>query len=104
MHAAEGGVRISDLKLPDLDSRYLVLTGNDIPGTNTISFLGRSMPIIAKETLSYPGQIILALFAPDYESAELVMREISVTTEPLGETAEPQLPGPNRNTMKIGNT
>ena len=92
MHAAEGGVRISDLKLPDLDSRYLVLTGNDIPGTNTISFLGRSMPIIAKETLSYPGQIILALFAPDYESAELVMREISVTTEPLGETAEPQLP------------
>ena len=92
LHASEGGVRISDLVLPPLDARYLVLTGSDIPGSNEISFLGRTMPIIAKETVSYPGQIVLALFAPDYESASLLMREISVKTEPIEDLAEPDLP------------
>ncbi len=89
LHAKEGSVRISDLKLPELDSRYLVLTGSDLPGNNSINFFGRSMPLIAKETISYPDQIVLALFAPDYESAALTMREISLTTEPLKETPEP---------------
>ena len=89
MHAEEGARRISDLKLPDLDARYLVLTGSDLPGTNSISFLGRTMPLIAKETISYPDQIVLALFAPDYESAELMMREVRLETEPLSEPAEP---------------
>ena len=76
LHAKEGAQRISELNLPEMDSRYLVLTGGDLPGTNSIEFLGRTMPIIAKETVSYPGQIVLALFAPDYESASLLMREI----------------------------
>ena len=89
MHAEEGARRISDLKLPDLDARYLVLTGSDLPGTNSISFLGRTMPLIAKETISYPDQIVLALFAPDYESAELMMREVRLETAPLSEPAEP---------------
>ncbi|MBO8436831.1 MAG: molybdopterin-dependent oxidoreductase [Spirochaetes bacterium] len=88
LHAKEGKTRISDLKLPELDSRYLVLTGSDLPGTNSISFMGRSMPLIAKETISYKDQIVLALFAPDYESAELMMREIQLSTEPLKEQPE----------------
>ena len=74
LRAPEGQCRITDLSIPELDSRYLALTGNDIPGNNTFSFLSGNMPIIAKETLSYPGQIVLALFAPDYESASLMMR------------------------------
>lgn len=83
LHAKEGAQRISELNLPEMDSRYLVLTGGDLPGTNSIEFLGRTMPIIAKETITFPDQIILALFAPDYESAALMMRRIGVSTEPL---------------------
>ena len=90
LHAKKGNERISELKLPNLDSRYLVITGRDLPGNNTIQFFGRSMPLIAKETISFPEQVILALFAPDYESAELMMREIGLTTEALGEEAEEQ--------------
>ena len=89
LHAKEGSVRISELKTPDLDPRYLLLTGSDLPGSNSIEFFGRTMPLIAKESVAYPDQIILALFAPDYESAELMMREISVTTEPLKEAPVP---------------
>ena len=93
LHAEEGNARISELKLPQLDSRYLALTGNDFPGSNSIEFLGRSMPLIAKETISFPDQIVLALFAPDYESATLMLRETSLTTEPIGENeASPSLP------------
>ncbi len=90
LHAEKGNERIADLKLPELDARYIVLTGSDIPGSNTIQFLGRSMPLIAKETISFPQQIVLALFAPDYESAELMMREINLQTESLGDTPEEQ--------------
>ena len=88
LHAKAGKERISELKLPDLDARYLALTGNDLPGSNEIVFMGRSMPLIAKETISYPDQIVLALFAPDYESATLMMREVELTTEPIEEASQ----------------
>ena len=88
LHAKAGNERIAELKLPDLDARYLALTGSDLPGSNTIEFMGRSMPLIAKETISYKDQIVLALFAPDYESATLMMREVSLSTEPIKEAEE----------------
>ena len=88
LHAKAGKECISELKLPDLDARYLALTGNDLPGSNEIVFMGRSMPLIAKETISYPDQIVLALFAPDYESATLMMREVELTTEPIEEASQ----------------
>ena len=50
------------------------------------------MPIIAKETLSYPGQIVLALFAPDYESASLMMRNIKLETEHLEDAVPGDVP------------
>ena len=76
LRAEEGNRRITGLSIPELDSRYLALTGNDIPN-GIFSFLSGSMPIIAKENISCPGQIVLALFAPDYESASLMMRNSS---------------------------
>ena len=88
LHAKAGAERISELKLPDLDARYLALTGSDLPGSNEIEFFGRTMPLIAKETISFQDQIVMALFAPDYESAMLMMREIELKTEPLEETPE----------------
>ena len=92
LRAPEGQCRITDLSIPELDSRYLALTGNDIPGNNTFSFLSGNMPIIAKETLSYPGQIVLALFAPDYESASLMMRNIKLETEHLEDAVPVDVP------------
>ena len=88
LHAKAGKECISELKLPDLDAKYLALTGNDLPGSNEIVFMGRSMPLIAKETISYPDQIVLALCAPDYESATLMMREVELTTEPIEEASQ----------------
>ena len=61
LHAKAGAERISELKLPDLDARYLALTGSDLPGSNEIEFFGRTMPLIAKETISFQDQILLVL-------------------------------------------
>ena len=90
LRAEEGNRRITGLSIPELDSRYLALTGNDIPN-GIFSFLSGSMPIIAKENISCPGQIVLALFAPDYESASLMMRNVKLETEEA-EEAEITLP------------
>ena len=94
LHAPKGNERIASLTLPEMDSRFLALTGSDLPGNNSIEFLGRTMPLIAKENISYPEQIVLALFAPDYESAVLMMREVSLATEAITEPSDP-LPLPD---------
>ncbi len=80
LHAKEGGLRITKVKSPELDSRYLLLQGSDMPGDDTISVFSSSRPIIAKELVSYPGQAMLAVFAPDYESAVRLSNEIDIET------------------------
>ena len=94
LHAKEGGVKISKIDAPELDPRFLMLTGSEMPGDNTLTLFSNTRPIIADSIISYPGQTVLALFAPDYESAVLMSREISVETEPLEEDPESSLPYP----------
>ena len=37
LHAAKGGVRISKIDAPEMDPRFLMLAGSDIPGDNTLT-------------------------------------------------------------------
>ena len=81
IHAPEGGVRISGINAPEMDSRFLFLTGNDMPGDDSFSIFSSSFPLIAKGRISYLGQVVAALFAPDYESAVLMSNEVRIETE-----------------------
>ena len=103
LRAEEGNRRITGLSIPELDSRYLALTGNDIPN-GIFSFLSGSMPIIAKENISCPGQIVLALFAPDYESASLMMRNVKLETEETEEAEEAEITLPDSLEYSWGET
>ena len=78
LHAAKGGVRISKIDAPEMDPRFLMLAGSDIPGDNTLTLFSNARPIIADGDIAYPGQAVLALFASDYESALLMSKEIKV--------------------------
>ena len=81
IHAPQGGVRIIRINAPEMDSRFLFLTGNDMPGDDSFSIFSSSFPILAKEKVAYHGQVAAALFAPDYESALLMASDIGIETE-----------------------
>ena len=69
---------------PELDSRFLIICANDIPGSQSINVFGDYVKIFASNTIEYRGQPMFALFGPDAETVEVKAREIEV---------EYQLPG-----------
>lgn len=81
IRAEEEALHVKEIKKPETDSRYLFLTASDLPGSNTIHILDRPFPLMASERSAFPGEIIMALFAPDYESAEIMRRELKIETE-----------------------
>ena len=94
LHAKEGGVKITNIDAPELDPRFMLLTGSDMPGDNTLTLFSNTRPIITDSIISYPRQAVAALFAPDYESALLMADEIKIETEPLEEEPQQSLPYP----------
>ena len=81
IRAEEEALHVKEIKKPETDSRYLFLTASDLPGSNTIHILDRPFPLMASERSAFSGEIIMALFAPDYESAEIMRRELKIETE-----------------------
>ena len=77
------GVKLTGFDIPQLDQRFLVITGKDISPKCQLSMFGGSMPLLAINKIDYVGQPLLALFGPDTESVELLIEKISVKTEPL---------------------
>ncbi len=84
MRSKVAGVKLKGFKLPSFDQRFLILTAEDI-ADNSISLLGGTMPILADKEITYIGQPVLAVFGPDFESVELLIRQIEIETEPFGE-------------------
>lgn len=80
------GVKLKGFDLPEFDSNYFVLSSKEIPGKNKIRFGNKEIPLLASDYVSYVGQPILALFAPDYEKAELALEKI----KPIYENVEQQ--------------
>lgn len=88
LRATESDVRLDGFELPQLDTRFLVITAKDIPGENAINIMGTKVPLLAESYISYVGQPLLVLFGPDYESTELALEKIKVITVPFGENEE----------------
>ena len=72
------GKKIKDIRLPELDQKYFILTPDALEGENTLDFAGSVMPVMAKDEILYEEEPILAVIAPDFESAEIVRRAIEV--------------------------
>ena len=81
VRASEGGLDLKEIRKPETDSRYLFLTAEDLLGANSIRIGESRIPLMASGKTAFPGDIIMAIFAPDYESAEIMKREISIETE-----------------------
>ena len=81
-------VKLLGFELPGLDSRFLFIKAEDIPGENSIDIFGSKIPLLAKDYIDYVGQPLLVLFGPDYESTELALEKVSVITTPIEEGEE----------------
>ena len=90
MKSKVAGVRLKGFKIPSFDQRFLVITSEDI-SDNSISLFGSTMPILADSEITYIGQPLLAVFGPEFESVELLMRQIEVETEPYDENDKEKL-------------
>ncbi|MBQ0070277.1 MAG: hypothetical protein KBS81_00220, partial [Spirochaetales bacterium] len=78
LYAQEGNLKLDGFELPELDSRFFVLTAKDIPGENAVRIMGAEVPLLADEYIDYAGQPLLVLFGPDYETTELALEKIKV--------------------------
>ena len=70
--------RIAEIKLPAQDPRFLVITGKDFAGSNSLNFFGTTAPLLAEDRILYKNQPVLVMFAPDYESAAIKLREVEL--------------------------
>ena len=82
LRSSEGDVKLDGFEIPELDSRYLVIKADDIPGANEIRIFDTVMPLLASDYIAYKGQPLLVLFGPDYETTELALEKIKVKTSP----------------------
>ena len=84
----EAGCEIRNVVMPELDQKYTAITADDIPGNNDIDIFGTRIPLLAKDELHFKGEAIMALFGPDYESAEILKRQIIIETGEIREKHE----------------
>lgn len=91
-HAPQREVTLSDIRLPELDSKFYILTKEGIPGENEMDFLGTTLPLLFSNEKSYDGNPLCAVFAPDYESATLAGRMIEAGKKEKEEYVSDDLP------------
>ncbi|WP_320130486.1 molybdopterin cofactor-binding domain-containing protein [uncultured Sphaerochaeta sp.] len=70
--------KIAEVRMPELDSNFILISTRDIPGTNRVRVLDESMPLLTSSQISYKEQPILALFGFDSESVQLKSKEIEI--------------------------
>lgn len=78
------GRRIKEIKIPELDQKYFILKASSLQGENMLDFAGSEMPLMTDDEIRYPEEPVLAIIAPDFESAAIVKKEIEVETEEEG--------------------
>lgn len=78
--SSEVGRKIKEIKIPELDQKYFILRAESLQGENLLEFAGSQMPVMAKNAVMYEEEPIVAVIAPDYESAAIARREIAIET------------------------
>ena len=70
LRSTEALKKLDGFDMPELDSRFLVITASNIIGNNEINIMGTKMPLLASDFIEYKGQTSLVLFGLDYENPE----------------------------------
>jgi CO/xanthine dehydrogenase Mo-binding subunit len=67
------------LSVPPYPPDIIVITSKNIPGSNAVTVLKATMPLLAGETASYIGQPVAAVFASSLEKAAVAASQITIS-------------------------
>ena len=83
INSGKAGVRIKDIRLPDLGERYFILRKQDFPSNGVLSVFSGSVPVLSEDNILFPQQAVMAVFGPDNESVALQAKNIHFEYESL---------------------
>lgn len=89
--AKEGIGMVPEIILPQMDDNFLVVTPQDIMGSNKINVLSDTRPLLASTKVNYIGEPILALFGLSLDRVKVLAREIKIIYHPLTTTQKPRI-------------
>lgn len=72
---------IASITMPELSDDFVIITAKDIPGSNAVTVLDETFPLLSGERIIYRGQPLLAIFGPDQESVTLAASQVVITYE-----------------------
>ncbi|MBI9100020.1 MAG: xanthine dehydrogenase family protein [Spirochaetaceae bacterium] len=81
---------IKDIHLPEIPPDILLISAKDIPGSNSITVPGGSVPLLAEKTVMYKGEAILLAAGPDEEELINFISAIKIEYEILDELSIPE--------------
>ncbi len=84
--------RIAEVHLPELPDRCIALDASDIPGRNALIHLDFSIPFLAEGSVSYVGEPVVLLAAPDREQLGGLLREVAIVCDPAAPLSDPAAP------------
>ncbi len=70
--------KITSYDIPAFSPDVVVITAQDVPGSNSLRVLQETMPFLTQDSIQYLGQPIMAVFAPTYEQAKVCASSISI--------------------------
>ena len=69
---------IVDIKIPELEDGYEVVTGADARGGNALKIMVPDQPLLADKTVNFLGEAILLVVGPDEKKVKQIVRSIQV--------------------------
>lgn len=82
VHAGPGAGQLGPVTGPDPGERFFTIRRADFPAPPMVHALSGSFPALTEDKALFPGQPVLAIFGPDYESVELEAARWTVGTAP----------------------
>ncbi len=69
---------VASITLPKLSDDFIVITAQDIPGSNSIKVFDETIPLLSGDHIIYREQPILAVFGPDRESVHQAAMQVTI--------------------------
>ena len=80
-HADGANLLISSMEAKEMERPHLTLSAETLGENNYIRVFGEKIPIFSPGITGYKGEAIFAVFASDYETADILAREAEITYE-----------------------
>ncbi len=70
---------VTSITLPNLSKDFIVISAQDIPGSNSVRVLDETIPLLSGDHIIYRDQPILAIFGPDQESVHQAVSNVVIS-------------------------